>query len=285
MSNKNKPNTELKEYLRAAGHEIEKLTPCPSYSDLLGYRSGTLDPLSHDEIQGHLMNCLNCRNGVLDAAAFFDPHPTGIGLAFDWKIPGRKAFRVWRTSDNSHALGAFLAIAAMLLITTGFSITWAVQFHSRAVSEETARRSAEQRKQSLEVELARLERPPASAVGLQKPLMNLGLHDIFPFSSVSRSGEVSPAVTIRTSPGSPFLVLLNAAGQPAYSSYGIEILDSAGNTAWKSQGLLRDSQQNYSVLIPSQFLNSGDYLIRISGIRDDILKPLAEYHLRLVVSP
>jgi hypothetical protein len=275
------PRREFWEYVRAVCNEIDgPLGPCPGDAELFEYRAGRLDPRRCDEIQSHVVRCRSCRETVLDAAVFLEASPAKPDLQPQWNRLRRQLTPQVSRRWQSQTLP--LTAAAALFITTALTTVWAMRLNSSLHSERSARDGVERQTAALRDEIAVLRQRDTSTFTPTAPLVNPGVFDLLPSDSVSRSAGAFRSNSVTVVPGRPFLLLLSAAGQPVYPSYRVEVLDARGGTKWSAEGLRRDQQSNYSILLSPGFLSAGDYRIQVAGVRGGSSTLLGTYRFRLV---
>ncbi len=161
------------------------------------------------------------------------------------------------------AAGALLLLAALSL-----GVLWRqstiLEEDLRVLSQrneqlEKERLQSSQQLDDYESQLADLS---ANLRDLSSPRVNVLAADAMPrrFAVRSGTGDVQP---LQVPAGQTLLLILNSDRQHALADYEIEILDSRQASVWQASDVRRNPTGDFTLLVPSGFLASGNYRILV----------------------
>lgn len=265
---------DFQDYMRAAGARLDVPTaPCPTHEELMEYHLGSLGVARTEHVQSHLMHCNSCRETLasLPSEPTLEATPTtrGVDVSGEWTRLAARIGREERTGSKRH-VHMLMAAAAAIVLAFGLTLGWAVKLQQSVTEERSARQNLEQQNRQLQAKLS-----------VFAPTVNFAVYDVLPEDVVARSGREAPAITIRSSPGEPFALLLNGTGQEEFPDYALEIAGLAQRPVWNIAGVRRDGNRNYTILIPARFLSPGAYVLKVFGMRGPERKHLGSYKIQL----
>lgn len=119
---------------------------------------------------------------------------------------------------------------------------------------------------------------------LEQPRVDVQVVDLQPIET----GMLRDVGSSRAAPtvvkGTPLVLVLYLLDPGLYTSYRVEILDSAPpdeRVMWSADDLARSPEDDFTVLLPSSLLTEGNYRVRLHGVESGQLHALAEYALRV----
>jgi hypothetical protein len=149
--------------------------------------------------------------------------------------------------------------------------------------DETIRRSEQEKSagdsKRYEDEIARLRQ---TVTELSRPQLDAPIVDLDP-SDQTRGNTTGDAARIEAPPTANIITLiLNAASQPAHSTYAVEILDSNGKQVWRGQRARKGPDHAVNLTLARRMIPAGRYLIKLYGLRDGKQEPVADYPVLIV---
>jgi anti-sigma factor RsiW len=269
-------DADLKKRLAAA--LADDLPPAGDHLDLAtltAYRGGELDEAAQRRVQDHLESCRACLDDLLELDAFLRP-------ADETPAPGTRDLETaaaWRALRRELAPGAgtpapprsaesrppwaTLAAAALLLVSLGAVALWGAGEHRAA--------------QTLRQRLAVLSQPQTDAA----------IVDLFPAGATRSEADGGAAAAELPAAAGHLTLVVNLPPAPGgeavpATSYGAEIVDTAGRTVWSGSGLARSRFDTLRLGLPQGFLPPGDYRLRVLAADGDGERTVATYALRVV---
>jgi hypothetical protein len=149
---------------------------------------------------------------------------------------------------------------------------------ARRQLEETTRRAEQERTETaskqFEEEIARLRQTIAK---LSSPQLDIPIVDLDPGGTI-RGGEKEAGTLIEVPKTAKLVTLiLNFAGRQQYSGFEVEIFDQSGKQVWRGSIARRSQANSLNLTIASRLLSSGQYQIKLFGLRGGKIEPIAEY--------
>jgi hypothetical protein len=262
----------------------------PDTEELVRYVNETLPSAERAAIERHLSECDRCADVLIDLRDFFDAPREG-----EPEVSEIERTRAWRSlarrlpSDRASSSSAFprsaLALAASVVLAVGLGVaTVQLQRENRDLQSllttretrlqelEAANREFQESGSRLESELSERRRPQPNAL----------LFDLFSREWVQRSGVDSGVAEITLPPGTRnYVLILSGEGRTRVGEHVLEILDAAGASVWRGEGLLPDPQGNFVVTLDGSFLGESEYRFVLYRKRGDDLTRVAEYAVRV----
>jgi hypothetical protein len=154
---------------------------------------------------------------------------------------------------------------------------------TRQLLDETIRRSGQEKSageyKRYQDEIARLRQ---TVTELSLPQLDAHIEDLYP-SGQTRGNTTGDAARIEAPPTANIITLiLNTTGQPSYSTYAVEILDSKGKQVWRGQQARRGLDHAVNLTLTRRMIPAGRYLIKLYGLRDGKQQPVADYPALIV---
>lgn len=248
---------------RMAAEAREQNQEHPSPELLVAYDAGELAEDEAAGVRRHLAVCPECARTVLDLASFphLEPAPGVVPLSdqeeeAQWQaIRERLAAEAPRTLRRSSSPSwTFQLLAAGLALACLGLGGWVWRLQGR-LAEEPAAGSA------------------ASGI------------NVFPLdlAPLDASGKRGPAATSVPAGMRSLLLRLNLADARPFDDYRVTVRKDgvAGEVVWSRDGLVRQPEGNFSVVLPCETLPGGSYRIEVEGLRAQGPERLAEYTLVL----
>lgn len=99
------------------------------------------------------------------------------------------------------------------------------------------------------------------------------------FSDTQRgSGKTETTLVVH---GDAYLLAPVLGGEQTFETYRFEIVDSANQPVWKSDGVRRGEDDTFAVLVPRAFLPPGRYTLILYGVNGERREQLERYSLRV----
>jgi hypothetical protein len=157
---------------------------------------------------------------------------------------------------------------------------------SRRLLEETARRAEQESaaRRVAEEELARRDAAAKSAnLPRQSPApqANVPIIDLNP-QDAGRGDQNPKAATVQLSPDTDlFTLILNLGGEDSSRNYSLEVTDRTNRTIWTTRNLRKSPYNNFTVALRRRSFPTGEYRLKIYGLRDGHRQLIEEYAIRL----
>ncbi|HYU32789.1 MAG TPA: zf-HC2 domain-containing protein [Thermoanaerobaculia bacterium] len=254
---------ELKAVLEGLLSEARRdLEPHPSPDELVAYDAGELPAAEETRIQNHLALCPHCLELLLDLGRLSDSGSDG-----EASIPAGEKAAAWQ------ALQPRLAVegAPPGRARPAFSLASPRPAYALAACLFLA-------VVGLSLRVVHLERGMAD---LSHPQVNAPVVDLFPASPL-RGDQQEPAV-VKLAPASRFFVLiLSPKGSADYAGYRVEILDAGGKAVWSQEGLEKNPQGSFTLILAQSFLGPGEYRLRLYGLAGGTGRVIEEFRVQIV---
>src|SRR5262249_24353062 len=112
---------------------------------------------------------------------------------------------------------------------------------------------------------------------LSRPQLDAPIVDLYP-ADPTRGHTTGAAARIEAPPAvKDITLILNTGSQPSYSTYAVEILDSNGKRIWRGQRARKRLDHAVNLTLTRRMIPAGRYLIKLQGMRDRKLEPVADY--------
>lgn len=113
-------------------------------------------------------------------------------------------------------------------------------------------------------------------------IANVPIFDVFPDESIQRSGSAKRPNQVKTPAGADrFILILNGGGLVDFATYSLELANPAGTIIWRDNGLNRDQNGNFSLLLSRGITPDGSYVIRLFGTSGGNRQLIAQYQLSI----
>lgn len=164
-----------------------------------------------------------------------------------------------------------------------------VQSQTNQTIEELKNKIAETENKLKEAEAQKREIPNVQPRILpktetQKPQTqaqaNVVALDVFP-TSVYRSDEANENLLNIPRNAQSATLILNSASNTQFPRYSIELLNSKGRAVWRNANLKRYSANDFTINLPANLLQNGDYVINIYGIENGKQIKTESYKIRI----
>jgi len=116
---------------------------------------------------------------------------------------------------------------------------------------------------------------------LSNPQLDIPIVDLDPGGSIR--GEPKEAGTLIEAPKTANLItlILNFTGRQQYSGYEVEIFEKSGKQVWRGHIARRSQANSLNLTIARHLLSDGEYQIKLFGLRDGKMEPIADYPVTL----
>lgn len=141
-----------------------------------------------------------------------------------------------------------------------------------ATPEESPRRSAPYEKQ-----IAKLRQ---TVNKISQPQINVPIVDLDPQGSTRGQSGGATAIEVPSSTNL-FTLVLNLSGHPAHTGYALEIVNQHDKTVWRGRGLQKSPYDTFTVALPRRLFPSGQYRIRLYGLRDSQRELVEDYAVQI----
>ena len=207
------------------------------------YVLGKLPPEESARFEEHFVDCPICLENVEMMARFH------AGIKPLAAIPARRTGYGW----------SGWAAAAAVMLALGSTLFFAVR-------EAGLRRQLEQARAASSGWRQRYEGERAAAAGRSSAASTFLL-------TISRgaAADGSEPVNRVTLPATPGLVVLSLEGEADGRREGVRarITDSTGREVWRLEGVQATPRETLSLIVPSEQLHPGDYLVTVEGLSAD----------------
>jgi hypothetical protein len=116
--------------------------------------------------------------------------------------------------------------------------------------------------------------------GPAAPQVNIPVYDLF--SAENTRGSEDLGLQVRVPEHSQFVLFLHPGDVASYSSYEIDLRDSAGRAAWRGQALKPDAYGALSLAFAGDFLKPGKYQLNLLGRSADKRSFIKAYPMEVV---
>jgi len=294
---------------------------CTTVSELLPWLlNGTLDPEQRQDLDKHLAGCLSCRAGLGDVAEsweLFASHPPPalliawavrektvdeedlaehvaqcsacneeVGLiqqsqSLDAFVPprtpdtiGAAALRWWRRAAIAATVVACASLGA--LVASRIGILGSPQLAERARTAQRQELRATTAK--LEALAAEVERLSRVADELSLPRANLPVLELLPDSFTLRGG----AAPLTAVPQSAAVTLILATRtEDVWERYRLRLLRADGSEIWRTDQLVRQSTDDFTLLLPTVTFEAGTLSLRLDGLHEGHWSELETFSLQV----
>jgi hypothetical protein len=224
------------------------------------YILGTLSAEERARFEEHFVDCPQCLDRLEDAESW--------RRAF--KAAAAEGRRVMAWPSKTVAL----LLAACLVMAVAPLLLWRELSRVRADLDRTRRVSSEWQRRYQESSQARVEPPPLPSTVPVFPLV---------LTRGATAEPSAPPVYIVLPQGAPWAVLsLELAHYPSLLSYRARLFTVRGQQVWTASGLKPSQPTSLALVIPSQLLEPGDYVLTLEGLtsRGSFI-PVGRYPLRV----
>jgi hypothetical protein len=244
------------------------------------YHRGLLPPEEEARFEEHFVGCPECTEQLelargfqrgLKAMAAEDAARAVLGAGlFAW-LARRGRLAQWGTALAALLVAA--ALPALWLLAGGRSdrreqeARLEAERHTRQelerrLTESEDRRSAERRE--LEAKIAQAK-PPEAPRGLAGPLVNT---PVFLLTAV-RSNDAKPATIDLARTGDALALAVDLGEGLRFDTYRATITRMGGGKVFEKAGLKPNALETLMITFPSTFFASGDYRLRVEGVKPD----------------
>lgn len=290
---------ELRRYMTAVSEEEDTLRRHLRDDELIEYQQGRLDDREREAVRSHLVHCDECLAAYKNVSDFFEPAREGEeavsdrDVASEWhtfwqrvraedavaaRVPVRKRAGFWLSPR------AAFALAASVLVVVGLTGAGALKW--RQEQQQVARqwhieqervRELEQETRRLQEQASTLQQTYESQLAeLRQPQLNPPSYDVMPQDFIQRSGEAVQPVRIPPT-AKTFRLILIGEGQPRYPDYAVEIISPDGQPVWRGDGLKRDGNGDFVMMLQRAFLPPGAYRLKVYGQRGGRSRAIGAY--------
>ncbi len=232
---------------------------------LRDYLTGGLEPAEREGVQDHLILCRSCLELVDDLKAFSaaaDPRPDSAPADFEaaafWRTLRPRLESGERQAEeqtverpvNSRSATAGWRTPALLAASLAVAVLGITSLNqSRTIAE------------------------------LRSPRANVDIYDLY-LDTSERSGSGSASERV-LSP-SAGMILFTPRDPGDYPDYEVTILDDGGHRVWSDRGFVSDPDDgSFSLWLPPDYLASGEYKVRLSGVDGGDAELIEEYVLQI----
>ncbi len=267
------PGTErdLKTALAAiASEQLAARGDHPAVEHLTDYHYGRLSAVEEVVLKEHLALCRDCVALLRDCAGFEDLADTEgqriptdklreslrarLGIRREVAGARRRWSEAWWCSPRLARAAAAVLLAVSVVLTASLIV-------ARRQNDRSAALVAELR---------------GSLASLRLPQLNPPSVDLSPRGLLRAEPRDSPPVVLPE--GSEMFVLtLNVADPEEYPGYRLQILAGDGEEVWVGDGLERTRFGNFRVVLTRHLLPSGDYRLKLFGLRDEEAALIGEF--------
>jgi hypothetical protein len=239
------------------------------------YHRGLLPPDEEARFEEHFVDCPQCTEQLelargfqrgLKAMATEDAARAVVGAGlFAW-LARRGRLAQWGTALAVLAVAALLP--ALWLLAGGRSERR--EQEARLEAERSSRQELERRLERSEVRRRAAEiaaaRPPAEPPrGLAGPLVNT---PVFLLAAV-RSNDARPVTIDPSRTGDALALAVDLGEGLRFDTYRATITKSGGGKVFEKAGLKPNALETLMITFPSTFFASGDYRLRVEGLKPD----------------
>ena len=194
--------------------------------------------------------------------------------------------RVRLETDNPAATAFFKAYAraASVLVVVGLIGAWALKLRQEQQQvtrqwhiEQERVRELEQETRRLQEQASTLQQTYESQLAeLRQPQLNPPSYDVMAQDFIQRSGEAVQPVCIPPA-AKTFRLILIGEGRPRYPGYGVEMFNREGQSVWRGDGLKRDDNGDFVMMLGRAFLPPGAYRLKVYGQRGGRSREIGAY--------
>jgi hypothetical protein len=117
---------------------------------------------------------------------------------------------------------------------------------------------------------------------LAGPRLNWPVYDVYSLAFFRQTGGSQKANEIELPPTvNGFSLILNPESQTRYPDYRLEIIDSAGQIVWQSDGLQRNRLGSFNITLTRELLSQARYSMKVYGQAGTRLRLLDEFPIVL----
>jgi hypothetical protein len=297
---------EWREYVRAAWSE-RAAGPSGHLSEeeLVRYHRGQLAEPEQARVEAHLATCAPCLGSLADVSDFLQSISERDEPGFEalWQrveadaspaserpTPGQAGFWV-----RSRVL---FAVAAGFFVAFALTAMWALSLRSevRQLAQQPPQsnrameqlRHLEQENRGLQEQLKALQQEgrrwqdqltaaEQEVAHLREPEVNVPVINIYPRDDKQRSGDQTNVNRIGLPAKARTFTLMLSDYEPGHQGYAVELVDPAGRTIWRGDGLKPNEAGDLTVKLDRTFLGRREYTLRLYGQRDGRPRRIAEY--------
>lgn len=230
----------------------------PKVEDLVGYQEDRLANDDAERIRRHVVACPECARELLELEGLdFESRsdrsllPNSAETAEDWAEFQQRVAANWPQPTPRNIRPPWWALAAAVAVAAVFGF-WLGLNHRSSI-------------------------PPAPTN--LADIQPLGL-DLLPDGEALSREVTTENVQIPGGVDALFL-RLHLGDQTIYETYSIAVVNADGVTIWSQQGLLRQPEGGFVLLMPRTAVSSGRYQLQLIGTTDGEVTTLATYTFML----